>query len=220
MGAVPGEYVLLTVRDNGCGMEKDVLSHIFEPFFTTKAVGVGTGLGLSTVYGIVKQNNGYIDVTSRPGRGACFSIYLPRANCEPAPAPVPLTAGAPHGRGETVMLVEDERSLREICRLYLERMGYKTLVAENPAVALDMAARHPDDIHLLLTDVVMPGMNGRDLSKNMLRLYPQLKCLFMSGYSADVIARQGVLDEGMQFLSKPFSRDALARKVHTVMVTP
>ncbi len=219
-GAVPGEYVRLTVRDDGCGMEEQVLAQIFEPFFTTKPVGEGTGLGLATVYGIVKQNNGYIDVTSRPGRGACFSIYLPRVNCEPTQSPGVLPAGAPHGRGETVMLVEDERSLREICRLYLERMGYKTLVAENPAVALDMAARHPETIHLLLTDVVMPGMNGRDLSKNMLRLYPQLKCLFMSGYSADLIARHGVLDEGMPFLAKPFSRDALARKVRDVLETP
>jgi len=216
-GAVPGEYVLLTVYDDGRGMAKDVLDHIFEPFFTTKAFGEGTGLGLATVYGIVKQNNGYIDVTSLPGQGACFNIYLPRVVCETLSSPVAITAGAPQGRGETVMIVEDERSLREICRLYLDRLGYKTLAAENPQAALDMAAKHPDDIQLLLTDVVMPGMNGRDLAKNMLPLYPHLKYLFMSGYTADIIARQGVLDEGMQFLSKPFSRDVLARKVREVL---
>ncbi|MEI8139582.1 MAG: PAS domain S-box protein [bacterium] len=219
-GSVPGEYVRLTVSDDGCGMEKDVLAKIFEPFFTTKAVGEGTGLGLATVYGIVKQNFGYIDVTSEPGRGACFCIYLPRVVCETAPSTGAITAGPPQGRGETVMLVEDERSLRKICRLYLDSLGYKTLAAETPAAALEMAARHPGDIHLMLTDVVMPGMNGRDLVKNMVPLYPHLKYLFMSGYTADVIARQGVLDEGMQFLPKPFSRDVLARKVREVLEAP
>ena len=216
-GAVRGEYVRLTVHDDGCGMEEQVLAQIFEPFFTTKPVGEGTGLGLATVYGIAKQNNGYIDATSEPGRGACFSLYLPRVNGGAANSPGALSAGAPQGRGETVMLVEDEKSLREICRLYLDRAGYNTLVAESPQAALDLAARHPGDIHLLLTDVVMPGMNGRDLAQHLLRLYPHLKCLFMSGYTADVIARQGILDEGMQFLPKPFSRDALAHKVHAVL---
>ena len=214
---VPGEYVLLAVMDNGCGMEKAVLDHIFEPFFTTKGVGLGTGLGLSTVYGIVKQNNGFINVFSEPGQGTTVKIYLPRCAGGAEKRVVANMKAVPQAQEETVLLVEDEKSLREICARFLESFGYKTLVAESPEMALDLASRHQCPIDLLLTDVVMPGMNGRDLARKMISLYPHLKCLFISGYAADVLALRGVLDEGMQCLMKPFTRDELARKMHEIL---
>jgi len=214
---VPGEYVHLKVNDNGCGMEKEVQEHIFEPFFTTKDVGEGTGLGLATVHGVIEQNKGYIDVISAPGKGSAFSIYLPRFTGEVEEVRARGAISVPQARGETVLVVEDELSLREICRLFLNRLGYKTLVAETPEVALNLAGQYTEPIHLLLTDVIMPGMNGRELARTMSSLKPNIRPLFMSGYTADIIVRQGVVDEGVHFLAKPFSCDALALKVREVL---
>lgn len=213
----PGDYVMLSVSDTGCGIEHDVLEHIFEPFFTTKAVGEGIGLGLATVYGIVTQNNGFINVESMLGQGTTFKIFLPRFFGDGVAATVSKIAEVPLSRDETVLLVEDEKSLRIICGRYLTGLGYKTLEAESPAAALDLVAQHSGPIHLLLTDVVMPGMNGRDLANKLKARYPHLKCLFMSGYSADVLARRGVIDEGAQCLSKPFSRSDLACKIREML---
>jgi PAS domain S-box-containing protein len=216
-GTVPGEYVLLVVSDNGCGMEKDVLEHIFEPFFTTKSMGKGTGLGLATVYGIVRQNNGFINVYSEPGRGSTFRIYLPRVVSDGAPAaasgaPTPGPAGH-----ETILLVEDEKSIRVTTRIFLEEQGYFVLAAESPEKALHLIEGHTGPIHLLLTDVVMPGMNGRQLAERLHATRPDIQCLFMSGYTANVIAHHGVLEDGVFFIAKPFSKDALFAKVRDVL---
>lgn len=216
-GIAPGEYVLLTVRDDGCGIDQETLKEIFEPFFTTKGVGVGTGLGLATVYGIVKQNAGYIDVFSEPGHGTRFNIYLPRYRGKEVQE---RTEGpmAPVEQGmETVLLVEDEPAILDIGKQLLEMQGYHVLAAGSPGEAIRLALEHVGDIHLLMTDVVMPEMNGRDLAKKLLTLYPGLKRLFMSGYTADVIGHHGVLDEGMHFIQKPFTLTALAAKVREVL---
>ncbi|RJX34781.1 MAG: PAS domain S-box protein [Desulfurivibrio sp.] len=218
-GYQPGEYVLLAVSDNGQGMDKETVDQIFEPFFTTKGAGRGTGLGLATVYGIVKQNNGYINVYSEPGKGTTFKIYLPR---HAGPADSSQTAGAaetPRGLGETVLLVEDEEALLKMTGRMLEMEGYAVLAARTPEEAIRLSEEHPGAIHLLLTDVVMPGMNGRELSERIQRLRPATKSLFMSGYTANVIAHHGVLDEGVQFVQKPFSRQELAAKVSAVLAT-
>ncbi len=216
-GFVPGEYVLLAVSDDGSGMDKEVLDKLFEPFFTTKGLGKGTGLGLATIYGIVKQNNGFINVYSEPDQGTTFRIYLPRhigkdeqARTEEPREPVM------RGR-ETVLVVEDEPSLLDLGKLMLEDQGYRVLTAGTPGEAIRLAEDHPGEIHLLLTDVVMPGMNGQDLAKKMLPLYPNLKRLFMSGYPANVIIHNSVLDEGVNFIQKPFSRKDLAAKVREVL---
>jgi signal transduction histidine kinase/ActR/RegA family two-component response regulator len=215
--AVPGEYVRLAVSDTGCGMDQDTLAHIFEPFFTTKGVGKGTGLGLATVYGIVKQNNGFITVYSEPGQRTTFTIYLPR---QVGKAEQARLAGAaePALRGqETILLVEDEPVILELTTVMLERQGYTVLAASTPGEAIRLARERAGNIHLLMTDVVMPEMNGRDLAKNLLSLYPQLKHLFMSGYTANVIAYNGVLDEGVYFIQKPFSIKGLAAKVREAL---
>ncbi|MCX6935064.1 MAG: PAS domain-containing protein, partial [Verrucomicrobia bacterium] len=216
MDAIPGEYVFLAVSDNGCGMSKDTLAQVFEPFFTTKGLAKGTGLGLATVYGIVKQNNGFIYAYSESHKGTTFKIFLPQIAAE-ADAPVTSKAEAPRGQGEAVLLVEDEKSLRVTCGLFLKALGYKVLVAETPEEALKMVSQYSDDIHVLLTDVVMPGMDGRQLATRVIAVKPSVKVLFMSGYTADVIAKRGVLDEGVHFLAKPFTRGDLARKLHDVL---
>ena len=217
MGSVPGEYVCMAVSDNGCGMDAWTLSHLFEPFFTTKEVGKGTGLGLSTVYGIVKQNNGFIDVTSQPGQGATFKIYLPKHEAE-ADRATKMDVASPSARGfETILLVEDEPMILDIAVNVLERQGYRVMAAATPSEAIRLAKEHAGKIHLLMTDVVMPEMNGRELSKNLIPLYPDIKRLFMSGYTAEVIAHHGVLDEGVQFIQKPFSVQSLAAKVREVL---
>ncbi|MCF7838671.1 MAG: PAS domain S-box protein [Candidatus Marinimicrobia bacterium] len=217
--AIPGAYVFLAVSDNGCGMDQETLAQIFEPFFTTKGVGEGTGLGLATVYGIVKQNHGFIDAYSELGRGTTFRIFLPAIAAE-APAPVTDQAAAPAGRGETVLVVEDAPAVRKTCGQFLKALGYKALEAGTPEEALVIAKRHGGDIHLVLTDVVMPGMDGRQLAQRLSAVKPGVKVVFMSGYTADVIAQRGVLDEGVQFLSKPFTRDDLARKMRAVLDGP
>jgi CheY-like chemotaxis protein len=216
-GCIPGKYVLITVSDDGCGMEKETVKKIFEPFFTTKGVGRGTGLGLATVYGIVKQNDGYIWVDTEPGQGTTFKIYLPRYQGKEKRARAEgLVEPAVRGN-ETVLMVEDEPAILDLGRQILEMQGYRMLIAGTPGEAIRMAIEHVGEIHLLLTDVIMPEMNGRELAEKLLSLYPGLKCLFMSGYTADVIAHHGVLDEGVQFIQKPFSLDALAAKVRATL---
>ncbi len=216
-GSSPGDYVLLTVSDNGCGMEKETQSHLFEPFYTTKEMGKGTGLGLATVYGIVKQNHGYINVYSEPGRGTAFKIYLPRHMGKAETVP-PEEEPRPVQRGnETILLVEDEPATLKMTLLILQRQGYTVLAASTPGEAVRLAREHASNIDLLMTDVVMPEMNGRDLARNLLSLYPQLKRLFTSGYTANVIAHHGVLDEGVHFIQKPFRVQDLADKVRRVL---
>ncbi len=213
----PGEYVSLSVTDNGCGMEPEVIKLVFEPFFTTKATGRGTGLGLATVYGIVKQNQGYIKVLSKPGEGSAFRIYLPRHVRKTAPAAQPVPAAiATRGR-ESVLLVEDEPAILHIGRKMLGKLGYHVIGAATPKEALRLAGEHTGGIDLLMTDVIMPGMNGHDLAKELLKQHPNLKRLFMSGYTADVIAPHGVLEKGVHFIQKPFSMHQLAAKVRQAL---
>ena len=216
-GFVPGEYILLTVSDNGYGMDKETLSKVFEPFFTTKEVGQGSGLGLAMVYGIVKQNDGFIDVYSEPGQGTCFNIYLPRYLGKEEKSRSENPVGPAERGQETVLMVEDEPAILDLGRQLLEMQGYRVLAAATPGEAIRLAEEHIGEIHLLLTDVVMPEMNGRELAKKLLSLYPGLKRLFMSGYTADVIAHHGVLDEEVHFIQKPFSLDALAAKVRDAL---
>jgi PAS domain S-box-containing protein len=216
-GFAPGEYVMLAVSDDGYGMDKETLTHIFEPFFTTKVVGRGTGLGLATVYGAVKQNNGFINVYSEPNHGTTFRIYLPRHKGEAGQTQKESPA-APAAQGhKTILLAEDEPAILELATIMLEQLGYTVLAASLPSEAIRLAETYPDQIHLLMTDVVMPEMNGRGLAKNLLSIYPSLKCLFMSGYTANVIAHHGVLDEGVYFIQKPFSMDELATKVRKAL---
>uniref|UniRef100_C6E6W3 histidine kinase n=1 Tax=Geobacter sp. (strain M21) TaxID=443144 RepID=C6E6W3_GEOSM len=216
-GFVPGEYVQLTVSDDGCGMEKEMIAHIFEPFFTTKKLGKGTGLGLATLYGIVKQNNGFINTYSEPGKGTAFKIYLPRHDAA-KPQVLPEPAEKPVSRGhETILLVEDEPTIREVTVSLLQLQGYRVLAAGLPHEALELARAHADEIDLVMTDVVMPEMNGRELARSLLAISPRMKCLFMSGYTANVIAHHGVLEEGVNFISKPFSLSDLAEKVREVL---
>jgi CheY-like chemotaxis protein len=217
LGYIPGQYVLLSVSDDGCGMDKEVLGHLFEPFFTTKPVGQGTGLGLATVYGIVKQNRGFIDVYSEPGHGTTFNAYFPR-HADKAEQIIKEAQARPVGRGhETILLVEDEPSILQIATRTLGMLGYTVLAASTPGEAIRLAGEHAGKIHLLMTDVVMPEMNGRDLAKRVLALDPKIKRLFMSGYTADVIAHQGVLEEGINFMQKPFSMQDLAGKVRLAL---
>ena len=212
----PGNYVLLAISDDGTGMDPETRNNLFEPFYTTKKVGKGTGLGLSTVYGIVKQNEGHIHVDSEPGKGATFKIYLPRAeeidtvNTEPAVKSI-------SGGTETVLLVEDEGAVLRMGKAMLESFGYTVLAADRPDEALAVAARHNGPLHLLVTDVVMPDMNGKELMVQIRKHHPRIKVLFMSGYTADVIMHRGILQQDVNFLQKPFTVDSLARKVREVL---
>ncbi len=217
-GFVPGEYVLLALSDNGHGMNREDLSHLFEPFFSTKEMGMGTGLGLATVYGIVKQNNGFINVYSEPGIGTTFRLYLPRYQGQGERSSKPEAAKPVAAGHETILLVEDETMIIEVTTMMLERQGYTVLPAVSPGEAIRLAREHAGEIHLLMTDVVMPEMNGRDLARNLLSLYPNLKRLFMSGYTANVIAHHGVLDEGVNFIQKPFTMQDLATKVRDALM--
>jgi PAS domain S-box-containing protein len=216
-GFIPGDFVLLAVSDNGCGMDRETLDNLFEPFFTTKEMGKGTGLGLATIYGIVKQNNGFINVYSEHDRGSSFKIYLPRAFADKDTDKAAPEKNEAAGGTETILLVEDEPAILNMTRMMLERKGYSVLSAASPAKAINMAKAHTDKIHLIMTDVVMPGMNGRDLARHLKPLYPDIKLLFMSGYTANVIAHHGVLDEGVYFIQKPFSMKDLAEKVRVVL---
>jgi two-component system, cell cycle sensor histidine kinase and response regulator CckA len=211
----PGAYVLLTVADTGMGMDAETQSRIFEPFFTTKELGKGTGLGLSTVYGIVRQSGGHIWVYSEPGQGTAFKIYLPRIKqALHLEKPVPGLGESLRG-AETILLVEDEDALRELTRSLLEGGGYTVLEAERPDKAIEIAARHGGPIHLMLTDMIMPGMNGRVLATNLAAIRPEMKVIFMSGYTG--FTHPGLSDSGVTFLAKPFTRDGLLRKLHEVL---
>jgi PAS domain S-box-containing protein len=216
-GFACGQYVLLAVSDDGCGMSPEVLEHLFEPFFTTKDVGQGTGLGLAMVYGIVKQNEGFINVYSEPGKGTTFKIYLPRHIGEAVLPAAESRAETPKGRGETLLLVEDEPAVLELGRGMLETLGYRVLTAATPGEALRQAKARATEIRLLISDVVMPEMNGRELAQSIGDIKPGLKCLFLSGYTANVIAHHGVLEEGVAFLQKPFSMKDLAFKVRQAL---
>jgi len=216
-GSVPGEYVLLAVGDDGSGIDKETLERLFEPFFTTKQVGRGTGLGLATVYGIVKQNDGFVEVDSEPGKGTIFRIYLPRHAGEVPKAGPERPAELPRGNGETILLVEDERAILSLGKSMLETLGYTVLASGTPAEAISTVEAHPGGIDLLMTDIVMPGMNGKELADRLRAVKPAMKCLFMSGYTADVIASRGVLDAGVEFLQKPFLMKELASRLRKVL---
>src|SRR5436309_3501016 len=213
----PGPYVQLTVSDSGIGMDEETQAHAFEPFFTTKPRGQGTGLGLAMVYGTVKQSGGFIWVYSEPGRGATFKIYLPRVDAPVESAAPPAPVERPPRGSETVLLAEDEPAVRAIARQALERQGYTVLAAPSGADALALAAQHGATIHLLLTDVVMPGMSGRDLADRLTAQRPGIRVLYISGYTDNAIVRHGMLEPGLAYLQKPFRPDALVRKVREVL---
>jgi PAS domain S-box-containing protein len=215
--ALPGEYVVLSVSDNGCGMDEETVSHVYEPFFTTKAVGEGTGLGLSTVYGIVKQNNGFIHLFSKPGAGTTFSIHLPRCLAEEAPVQNDTDEQPLQGGNEAILLVEDQQDILDLTVVMLEGLGYRVLGASSIGESIRLAKEHVNEIKLLITDVIMPELNGRDLASTISSFSPQLKVLFISGYTPDFFAGQGVLDSGVNFMQKPFCRRELAAKVRQVL---
>jgi signal transduction histidine kinase/CheY-like chemotaxis protein len=212
----PGHYVLLTVSDNGVGMDPETLTHIFEPFFTTKDVDKGTGLGLATVYGIIKQNDGAINVYSEPGLGTTFKMYLPKIMKEDEIVEKAEEA-AEDVATETILLVEDEEMVRGMTTAMLETIGYTVLVAETPSDALSMCEKKDISIDLLITDVVMPEMNGNELRDRINAIRPGVKTLFMSGYTSNVIVHHGVLDEEMYFIQKPFTLKDLQKKVHNAL---
>ncbi|MFH1135183.1 MAG: PAS domain S-box protein [Pseudomonadota bacterium] len=216
-GLKPGDYVVLTIKDTGLGIRPEFMEKIFDPFFTTKEVGQGPGLGLATVYGIVKQNEGVILVESELGRGSTFNIYFPRFKEEAdQPAAASPRADLPRGN-ETVLLVEDEEQILSLGRKVLELQGYRVLTALTPSEALEIERQFKGEIHLLLTDVIMPEMDGRQLQGILLQSRPQLKSLFMSGYSEEIVARRGVLEAGIRFLPKPFSVEALVKKTREAL---
>jgi PAS domain S-box-containing protein len=215
----PGTYVRLTVADNGSGMDEETLKHVFEPFFTTKGLGRGTGLGLATIYGIVKQNKGFISLYSEPEIGTTFNIFIPVHAGEAVQEQAEAVDHIPRGRGETVLMVEDDSTLMEIGRMMLERLGYEVLSASTPGEAIQLARERSGEIHLFLSDVVMPEMNGRELIDRLLEIRPGVKHLFMSGYTADVVIHRGVVDDGINFIQKPFSVKNIAVKVREVLDT-
>jgi PAS domain S-box-containing protein len=217
----PGRYVMLVVRDCGQGMDDETQAHIFEPFFTTKSSGRGTGLGLATVYGIVKQIEGYIWVQSAPGKGSSFTIHLPRAEEEPGSRAVasPDTSEVPETvtAGETILLAEDESPVRSLVCEVLSRRGYTVIEARDPREALRLSAGHPSPIHLLVTDIIMPYMNGRELARTLQEQRPGMEVLYISGYTGDVVKERGMLEPGSMFLQKPFTNQVLARKVYEIL---
>ena len=213
--SAPGEYVQLAVSDSGSGMDRKTLAHLFEPFFTTKEVGKGTGLGLATVYGIVRQNNGFINVYSEPGHGTTFQLYFPRsAGTALAEAEVPRAKISGSG---TVLLVEDELMVREMSLQMLEEIGYTVIQAETPRQAIEICGRDEVRVDLILTDVVMPGMNGKEMVEIIETLRPDIKVLFMSGYTSDLVAQRGVVDEGRHFIQKPFDMHLLYQKINDTL---
>lgn len=215
-GIIPGEYVLLKISDDGCGMEDAVLKHIFEPFFTTKDIGKGTGLGLATVFGIVKQNRGFIYARSIPGSGSEFNVYLPRYKDSDKLKPDVEHETANTGN-ETILLVEDDPSILEMSETMLKNFGYSVISADSPLKALAKAIETSGEIDLLITDIIMPELNGKELAKKIMTLHPGIKCLFISGYTADVIAHEGVLGEETNFLQKPFTMKSLGDKIKNIL---
>ena len=215
----PGRYVMLAVSDHGCGMDAETLKHIFEPFYTTKHHAEGTGLGLSTVYGVVKQNGGNVWVYSEEGQGTTFKVYLPQVNHVLDIRKTEALSTAVVGGTETVLLAEDEKLVRKFVRSILESNGYTVLEAHHGSEALRLALQHPGPIHLLLTDMVMPLMDGKLLAQRMLGLRPGIRVLYMSGYSENAVVHHGVLESGMAFIEKPFTVETLARKVREALDT-
>jgi CheY-like chemotaxis protein len=237
-GVAPGAYVVLEVSDTGIGIDSETQKHLFEPFFTTKDQGKGTGLGLSTVYGIARQSGGHIRLDSEPGKGATCRVYLPRVE-QAQEVLARGVSGQREGaavarddaqggdrtearqRRETVLLVEDAKRVRQVVREILEMNGYQVLEARHGAEALKLSARHQGPIHLMVTDVVMPEMSGRELAQRLMPLRPDMRVLYMSGYTTDdAIVRHGVLDSGIAFIAKPFTPDGLAAKVRDVLDSP
>jgi two-component system, cell cycle sensor histidine kinase and response regulator CckA len=216
-GFKPGDFVMLAVSDDGSGIDKETKARLFEPFFTTKSTGKGTGLGLATVYGIVKQNDGFINVYSEPGQGTIFRVYLPCYTGEVVEVKPGGTSIVTQGRNETILLVEDEPIILEIGMAMLKELGYQVLAVGRSSEAVRLAETYEGEIHLLMTDVVMPEMNGRELAEHVVAVRHGIKCLFMSGYTSNVITHRGVLDEGVNFIQKPFSMQALAEKVREVL---
>jgi hypothetical protein len=212
-----GRYVAIRVEDTGTGMPREVIARAFEPFFTTKPKGEGTGLGLATVYGIVRQAGGDVQIASEPGVGTTFTVLLPATDEAPAEPEAPVVVGIPSGGGETVLVVEDEPAIREVARRILRRGGYEVLMTESPLDALDVARAHDGRIHLLMTDVVMPKMLGKDVAERIRALRPDVKVIFMSGYARPVLANSGTLEPGVTLLEKPFSESELLQTVRQVL---
>jgi two-component system cell cycle sensor histidine kinase/response regulator CckA len=218
--ARPGRFVCLAVTDHGCGMNPQVLARIFDPFFTTKDVGKGTGLGLSTIHGIVKQHEGWIDVISEMGRGSTFRIFLPACNAAPSAAPTAPGENTPAepGRGETVLVVEDETAVRELACASLQRLGYQVLKAANGPQAVEVWERHASQVSLLLTDMVMPsGMNGSELANILQSRNPRLKVVYTSGYSPEILKKDSLLTQGINFLPKPYDPQTLLKAVRACL---
>jgi len=214
---IPGPHVMLTVTDTGHGMTTEVKRHIFEPFFTTKPKGRGAGLGLATIYGIVKQAKGSVEVYSEENVGTIFKIYLPRVDEAPEKIAKDVTRQELPTGTETILLVEDEPIVRDLAIKLLKRLGYHVLHAENGGEALLLAEKYTETIHLLLTDVIMPGMNGRQLSERVKLIHPEMKVLFTSGYTENVIVHHGMVEQGIQFIGKPYSPIALAKKIREIL---
>lgn len=213
----PGPFAMVAVSDTGKGIDKEIQANIFDPFFTTKEKGKGTGLGLSTVYGIIKQSGGYIWVDSKPGQGTTFRIYLPKVEAEEPYAKEERIEPQNLEGYETILLAEDEDSARKMMRTILYGYGYRVLEAQDGKEALRISEQHEGPIHLLLTDVVMPEMNGRELAERLQPIYPKMQVLYVSGYTDNVIVRNGVLEPGVPFIQKPFSQKALISKVREIL---
>ncbi|MBD3167588.1 PAS domain S-box protein [bacterium] len=213
----PGEYVMVAVSDDGSGMDRETLNNIFEPFFTTKGVDEGTGLGLATVYGIIRQNDGFINTYSEPGKGTTFRFYIPACLQTMDESTTGESDPSLMGAGETVLVVEDEEQIMKLACKMLEGLRYQVLAADEPKEALRISREHEGDIQLLLTDVVMPHMNGRELAEAMSQHHPELKVLYMSGYTANVIATRGIIEEGVHYIQKPFSRVELGAKIKRII---